>query len=260
MGEEIYGIPALTVEVAEETVLPTAEGEECHRGSDTDVNADVSDLCLITELSGGCAATCKETCHIPVTPTVDERDRIVDSVNMNESENRSEDFSAGNIALRIEVTENRWTDEVSIFAPGDTRIPTINKKPRTFISTRLNQPLNSGLAFGGDDGSHLGSVFQSVPDDAVSGGVSDGFCEPTLCVTNGEGKGGGKTTLPSTPKRTLRRGVNSELRIGIGKNDERIFRTALALDALSVCRGFRIDGFRRCGRTDETNRTNIGMR
>ena len=82
--EEIYSIPTLTVEVAEKTIFPAAEGEERHRGSDADVNADVSDLCFITELPGRRAATRKETRHIAVAAAVDEFNCIVNGFNVDQ--------------------------------------------------------------------------------------------------------------------------------------------------------------------------------
>ena len=54
--EEIYSIPALTVEVTEEAILPTAEGEERHRCRNAEVNSDIADLRLVAEFPRSCAA------------------------------------------------------------------------------------------------------------------------------------------------------------------------------------------------------------
>ena len=83
--EEIHSIPTLTVEVPEEAILPAAEREKRHWGSDPDVNADVPDLCFVTEFSSSRATTRKQTRHVPVAAAIDEINGIVDRLNMNES-------------------------------------------------------------------------------------------------------------------------------------------------------------------------------
>ena len=118
LREEVYSIPTLTVEVSEETIFPTTEGKERHRCGDTDVNTDIADLCLISEFSGRRTTTRKEACHIAVTSTIDERNCIVNRLNMNEPQNGSKDLSAGNITLWVKAVENRWTNKIAAFTTG----------------------------------------------------------------------------------------------------------------------------------------------
>ena len=56
LGVEADGIFAVGVEVAEEGVLPTGEGEERHRGGDAYVDADHADFAAGTVLAGALAA------------------------------------------------------------------------------------------------------------------------------------------------------------------------------------------------------------
>ena len=56
LGEELDGVHALAVKVAEERVLHPAEGEERHRGGGADVHADVAAGDLVPELLGVPAA------------------------------------------------------------------------------------------------------------------------------------------------------------------------------------------------------------
>ena len=50
LGIELNGVLALSVEGAKEAGLPSAEGEECHRGSHADIDADVAGQGFFAEL------------------------------------------------------------------------------------------------------------------------------------------------------------------------------------------------------------------
>ena len=72
------------MQVAEETVFPTAEREECHGRGDSDVDTDVADLRFIAKLAGGGAAVGEKARHVTIAAAIDKRDGIVNRLNVNE--------------------------------------------------------------------------------------------------------------------------------------------------------------------------------
>src|SRR3972149_498891 len=63
LGEELDRIPALSMQVAEETLIPSATGEERHRGRNPDVDPNITGVSLITELARRGAAAGEEEGH-----------------------------------------------------------------------------------------------------------------------------------------------------------------------------------------------------
>ena len=56
VGVELDGVAALAVEIAEEAVLPSAEGEVGHGRGDSDVDADISRRSFVAEAARGRSA------------------------------------------------------------------------------------------------------------------------------------------------------------------------------------------------------------
>src|SRR3982751_5695404 len=59
VGVKLDGVPALTMEIAEKTVLPPAEREVGHGRGNSDVDADVAGGRLVAEPARGCSARCE---------------------------------------------------------------------------------------------------------------------------------------------------------------------------------------------------------
>src|SRR5688572_26065379 len=91
LREELHGIPALSVQIAEEAVARATEGEERHWRGHRNVHADVSDLGFVAESPRARTAGCEQARLIAVRPGVDERDRLIERVDVMNRQHRSED-------------------------------------------------------------------------------------------------------------------------------------------------------------------------
>src|SRR5262245_15999609 len=112
-GEELDGVAALPVEVAEEALARAAEREVCHRGGYPDVNADITDLGFVAELSRTGTAGREQARLVAIGSGIYERDRTVDVRDVMHGEHGAEDLGAGDLALERQSLENRGRDEVA---------------------------------------------------------------------------------------------------------------------------------------------------
>src|ERR1700691_1993392 len=74
---ELDGVAALAVEIAEEAVLPSTEGEVGHGRGDSDVDTDVAGGSFVTEAARGRSARGKQRCLIAVGAAFEEGQRGV---------------------------------------------------------------------------------------------------------------------------------------------------------------------------------------
>src|ERR1700675_4226921 len=85
IGVELDRIAALAVEVAEETVFPSAEGEVGHGRGDSDVDADVAGGSFVAEAARGRSAGGEERGLITVGATFEEGEGVVHIVRMDQA-------------------------------------------------------------------------------------------------------------------------------------------------------------------------------
>jgi hypothetical protein len=58
-------MPALSVQVAEETIVPAAKRELCHWGRNPNVDPNIPGICLVPESSGVQPAGSEQAGHVP---------------------------------------------------------------------------------------------------------------------------------------------------------------------------------------------------
>ena len=92
LGVEGDAFAALDVEVTEEGLVPSAEGEESHGGRDTDVDADHASLDAVAELAGRLAAAGEDGGAVTVNRTVCQFDGGVKVLHADDVEHGTEDF------------------------------------------------------------------------------------------------------------------------------------------------------------------------
>src|ERR1022692_3119550 len=85
VGVELDGVAALAVEIAEEAVLPSAEGEVGHRRGDADVDADISRGRFVAEAARGGSARREQRRLIAVSAAFEESERFVHVIGVDEA-------------------------------------------------------------------------------------------------------------------------------------------------------------------------------
>src|ERR1700692_706930 len=97
VGVELDGVAALAVEVAEETVLPSAEGEVGHGRGDSDVDADVAGGRFVAEAARGRSARGEERRLIAVGAAFQKGEGFIHAVGVNKAEHGTENLCVSEI-------------------------------------------------------------------------------------------------------------------------------------------------------------------
>src|SRR5260370_23664439 len=127
VGVELDGIAALAVEIAEEAVLPSAEGEVGHGCGDPDVDADVSRGRFVAEAARGRSARGEERCVISIGAAFEEGERIVHVVGVNQAQDGAEDLCVGEVAAGGNIVEDRGIDEVASLVAWDFGVASVEE-------------------------------------------------------------------------------------------------------------------------------------
>src|ERR1017187_9760537 len=143
VGVELDGVAALAVEIAEETILPSAEREVSHRRGDSDVDADVARGRFVAEAARGGPARRKERRLIAVGAALEEGESVVHVVGVDEAEDWAEDFGVGEIAGRGNVVEDRGLHEVARFVFRSLRVAAIEQDCRALLFSESDQRFDS---------------------------------------------------------------------------------------------------------------------
>src|SRR6266567_1351826 len=125
VGVELYRVAALTVEIAEEAVLPSAEREVGHGRGDSDVNANVAGRRFIAETARRRSTRCEQGRLVAVGTAFEEGQRFVHVVSVNQAEHGTEDLGIREIAARGNIVENRWFHEIAGLVFRDLRVAAI---------------------------------------------------------------------------------------------------------------------------------------
>src|SRR3954453_12030609 len=87
---EIDRIAAMGVQIAEERVLPAREREEGHGRRDADVHADHPGVAIVAVAAGDGPRLRKERGAVAVARAVDDRNRLIQRVDLHDREHRAE--------------------------------------------------------------------------------------------------------------------------------------------------------------------------
>src|ERR1700736_2133845 len=162
LGIEFHRVASLRVHIAKEAFFPAGEGEKRHRRGHADIDADVSCLRLVAELARRRAAAGEERCHIPKGSGVDQRNRLIYGLSVHETQYRSEDFRASNLAVWINLVEDSRTHEVATLVTRDRRAASIDEDLRAFVRPFRDQHFDTLLAFVVNHRPHLDVWLKAV--------------------------------------------------------------------------------------------------
>jgi len=198
VGVELDGVPALAMEIAEETVLPSAEGKVGHGRRDSDVDTDVAGGSFVAEAARRRSARRKKRCLIAVDALLEKGESFVHAVGVNETEHGTEDFRVGEIAGRRNVVENRWVHEVAGFIFRNFRVAAVEQNLRTLLFAEPDERFDTLFALLRDYWAHLHIFIETVPNFKLGGGVGNGIAESFLRFADCDRDRDGEAALAGT--------------------------------------------------------------
>src|ERR1700721_3121126 len=122
VGVELNRVAPLSVQIAEETVLPSAEREVSHGRGDPNIDANVSRRRFVAEAARGGSAGSNTRGLVSISAAFEESQRFVHAVGVHKAEHGAEDFRICQIAGCRNVIENSRLHEVAGFGFADLRV------------------------------------------------------------------------------------------------------------------------------------------
>ena len=104
LRKEFHCVHALTVHIAEERFLPSAEREERHRCGHTNIDSNIARFGFISELARGRTAGREQTRLVSISSAVDQFNGFIHAVDVHETQHWPKNFGTGNLAS----TRGRW--------------------------------------------------------------------------------------------------------------------------------------------------------
>src|SRR4029077_7137953 len=142
----LNGIAALPVQDTEEAVLPPAEWEVRHGRSYSDVDTNISGARLVAKTTRFSAARGEERSLVAIRTALQERQRFIHVVGVNQAQDRTDDFGVGQFAGGWYVVENRRLHEISRLVFRNLRIAAIQQNLRPLLFSHCDQRFNPRLA------------------------------------------------------------------------------------------------------------------
>ena len=248
------------MEVAEEGLVPSAEGEEGHGGGDADVDADHAGLDAVAELAGCFAAAGEDGGAVAVDRGVGEIDRGVEVFHADDVEHGTEDFFPHGDHVGKNVVEDGGTDVETFRGGGDFGMASVGQRLGALVGRLRDEIADAVGVLAGNDGAHLGlrvavgradADFRDDIDERGKNGVRG--------VADGDGGGTGHAAFTGAPKGGFDQTGGGVGDVRIGHNEDEIFRPAGGLHAFAVGGAGFEDVFGDGRGSDERNRFDRGV-
>src|SRR5438477_6430144 len=127
VGIELNSIPPLAVQIAEETVLPSAEREISHGRGHADVDTNIARRRLIAETARSRSTRGKQRRLVTVGAALEERQGVVQTLGVYQAQYGPKDFGVGDFAGRRHIIKNRRLHEIAGFVFWNSRVAAIQQ-------------------------------------------------------------------------------------------------------------------------------------
>src|SRR5579863_1826474 len=253
VGVELDSVTALAVEIAEETVLPSAEREIGHGRGYADVDANVSGGRFVTEAARGRATRGEQRRLVAVGASLEEGESFVHAAGVDQAENRPEDFRIRKIARRRNVIEDRGVHEVSRLVARDLRVAPVEQNLRALLFAEADERFHALFTLRCDDGAHLHSIFEAIAHFEFRSRVGDRVTKTFLRFADRDSDRDCEATLTGASKSAVADDLRGHGHVGVGEHDDVILGSALALAALAFLAGARVDVARDGSRSNKAD-------
>src|SRR4030095_12245524 len=152
---ELDALDTVHVEVAEQRILPAAEGKESDRNRDRHVHPDHADLYLVLEAAGSSTRLGEYRRAVGIWIAVDQRDRILEGFRPQHDEHRTEDLIAINLHFGRDIVEKRRAEKKTFLVVRDRLIAAVDDQFRAFVDTLVHVALCFVAMLGGNERPHL---------------------------------------------------------------------------------------------------------
>ncbi|OLE17655.1 MAG: hypothetical protein AUG88_06270 [Actinobacteria bacterium 13_1_20CM_4_68_12] len=220
------------MQVAEEGVLPAAEGVVRHRHGDRHVDADHADVDLELELAGDTAVAGEDRDAVPVRIFVHEPQGLVVGRNAGDAEHRAEDLVLVDVHLRLDVVEQRDAEEEPS-AVGRS-LAAVSDDGGALVAALVDVRRDLVAMLARDERPHLGIGLHPVADLHLRQALLD---RPNELVARVADRNQHRDRHAALARRAVARRdgrVGGHVDIGVGQDDHVILRAAERLHALPM--------------------------
>src|SRR3984957_3297125 len=259
VGVELDGVAALAVEIAEETVFPSAEGEVGHGRGYADVDSDVAGGSFVTKAAGGSSARGEQRRLVAVGAALKEGEGVVHVVGVDEAKDGAEDFRVGEVAGFGNVVEDGGLDEVAGFVARDFGVASVEQNFCALLFAEADERFDALFALRRDYGAHLDAIFETVADFEFGSGVGDGVAKSFLRFADGDCHRDGEAALARASESAVADDLRGHGHVGVGEDDDVVFRAALALAAFALFAAAGVDVACDRSRADEADGADFGV-
>lgn len=254
-GEEVDALGAVGVGVAEERVLPAAEGVVGHGYRDWHVDANHTDLNLVLEATCGATVVCEDCCAVAVGVGVDGVDAFFEGLNTHHGQDRAEDLIGVDGHVGGDIVEQGWVQEEALAIGIRVGDAAVKNHGGTCCFACIDVAGNLVAVCCGDKWAHVAAAG-SVAHAQGLGAFCDLGNQFIGNRVDGNQCGDGHAAFARCAEAGVDRRVSSQIKIGIREYQHVVLCPAQCLNALAVCGAGCVDILGDGGGAHEGNRGN----
>jgi len=133
------------MQVTEETLFPAAEWEESHWRCNANIDADIPGIGFIPKTAGSITTGGEQAGLVPICPAVNQLDRFVNGLQVDQAEHWSENFCLGYFASDWHILQDGRSDKSARFITLDLCAAPIYQRAGAFSDAALDQSLDAFL-------------------------------------------------------------------------------------------------------------------
>src|SRR5437899_2773175 len=259
VGIKLDRVASLAMEIAKETVLPSAERKVRHRRGHADIDPDLACRRLIAKAARRRSARCEQRRLIAVSAALEEGERFVHVIRVHQAQHRPEDFRICDFAGGRNIIEDSRLHEITALTLGDPRIASIEQNLRSLLLPHPDERFDSFLTLRSDHWPHLHAVLKPVSDLKLRSRIRDRITKRLLRFSNRDCDRNSKAALPGASEGAVADNLCGHRHVGIGQHDHVILRSSLALATFALLSGSRVYVARNRSRSHEADGTDFGM-
>ncbi len=256
---ELDAFGALDVQIAEERFVPAGEGEPGHRSGHADVDADHAGVEVPLELPGGVAGAGEDAGAVAVFAVAAHGEGIVEVLRAHDGEDRAEDFFLRQPHAGLHLIDDAGAEQEAVFGKIRLRPSRATLAPSLAATSRYEATFSRCCA-------EMTGPMSTAPPESVGPTfiALPTFTRPSTSgignAADGHGQTAGHAAFAGTAEGRSLNGFDSLIEIGVGHDDEVVFRAAGGLHALAVARAGFVNVLGDVGRADEGDRPHERMR